>query len=292
MTIRDLYTLTTSAPFSLESSDAEDISLLLTKVPPSLHTHISGKVVTAADGEPIEGATIKVFSSDLEPLYHTLTDAEGNYSFTNVIPPGTYKIAAVAENYLLSEIKNLSIRKRVPLSDNFKLPSNPLALYGIIYGKIVDHETGMPLSYCTVVLLNTDGTTYAETTTNEDGEYLLYHVPPGQYEIVAKAADYYNSGPLSVDLQLNDRIKANVGLKTAAMANTGAISGVIQIDNSPASSIPVFLFRKEGEEEKIVQVQMTQEDGLYLFGAVERGEYVVRAKLQEGGVYIEVLSVT
>ncbi|MCM3340776.1 carboxypeptidase-like regulatory domain-containing protein [Paenibacillus sp. MER TA 81-3] len=292
MTIRDLYTLTASAPFSLESRETEDISLLLTKVPPSLNTLLSGKVVKAAGGEPIEGATIKVFSSDLEPLYHTLTDAEGNYSFVNVIPPGTYKVAAVAENYLLSEVRSFSIRKRVPLTDNFKLAFNPLAFYGIIYGKIVAQETGVPLSYCTIVLSHPDETAYAETITNENGEYLFYHIPPGHYDIIAKATEHLDSDTFSVELHPNDRIQVNMGLRTAAMVETGAVSGVIQINNSPASSIPVFLYRKQGEGEEIVQVQMTQEDGLYLFGAVERGEYVVRAKLQEGGVYIEVLSVT
>ena len=51
---------------------------------------------------PLADATVKIFDAAGTPFQHTLTDAAGQYTFSDV-PAGTYTVSAVKEGYLLSD---------------------------------------------------------------------------------------------------------------------------------------------------------------------------------------------
>ncbi|MED0673013.1 carboxypeptidase regulatory-like domain-containing protein [Aneurinibacillus aneurinilyticus] len=281
--IRDVYKLQASHPFSLAPREEEDVHLNLTKASADIHTLLSGKVTTQC-GDPVVGATVKVFSYDLKPLYHTLTDDEGSYSFVNIIPSGKYKVAAVAEDYMLSDIKVAWIRTKMPIFIRFTLQPTPFTA-GIVYGKIIEQRTNLPVSNSKVKLLLSNQTMCAETMSNEDGEYLFYQVPSGEYVVFSKRDGYQQSDFVPLKVYSNERIQIRLYMKPKPIFELGTISGMITVENCPTANIPVFLYRVHNGTEELIQTQITQVNGLYLFSAVESGEYIVKAKLQNGKLY-------
>ena len=80
---------------------------------------ISGRVETE-QGDPVQQATVVVFSEQLNLRQETTTTAQGSYSFSE-LPSGTYRVEAMAEGY------NVEVRGEIDLSEartpevNFRL---------------------------------------------------------------------------------------------------------------------------------------------------------------------------
>ena len=94
---QDLLSLNYSPSFQISGMQEADVNLSLP--PATLSASISGSVTGGA--LPLADATVKLFDSSGAPFMHTVTDASGSFSF-DVVPAGTYSLAAVREGYLLS----------------------------------------------------------------------------------------------------------------------------------------------------------------------------------------------
>ncbi|HUP65938.1 MAG TPA: carboxypeptidase regulatory-like domain-containing protein [Thermoanaerobaculia bacterium] len=57
---------------------------------------VTGRVVSAENGQPLSGIEVASHQLDGTRLLHTLTDAQGN--FTLILPPATYKFSAVDQD--------------------------------------------------------------------------------------------------------------------------------------------------------------------------------------------------
>ena len=96
---QDLLALEYSPSFELQGTQEAAVNLELPPVPVGFAT-VYG---TVTDGTvPLADATVKLFDNTGAPFQHTLTDASGQYSLSN-IPAGTYTISAVKDGYLLSD---------------------------------------------------------------------------------------------------------------------------------------------------------------------------------------------
>jgi len=87
-------------------------------------------------------------------------------------------------------------------SDFSKMPSE-----GIVIGKIIDSQSGMPMEYANVVLYSLrDSTMAAGTVTDEEGEFRMEKVPYGRFYLVANFIGY---NKLQIDeVKLNPKKKA------------------------------------------------------------------------------------
>ncbi len=81
------------------------------------------------------------------------------------------------------------------------------AAQNVITGKVVDEETGEPLSFANVYLSNTT----IGTSSDPDGNFLLHNIPPGPYELIVQYVGY-ELFIKKIELDRNSEIHFNVEL--------------------------------------------------------------------------------
>ena len=143
------------------------------------------------------------------PYQHTITDATGQYSFSDV-PAGTYTVGAVADGYPLSDVLGVTLAAGGTTQLNLTCTADPtLALgsianvtmsltvdsrtyNGTVSGIIRDqYGTAVAGAFVGLYQVTTVGTAQVETLvattkTNTEGQYLFGGVIGGQYLVKAK----------------------------------------------------------------------------------------------------------
>ncbi len=142
-----------------------------------LNGTITGRVVDAITGDPIEGAVVRVEDIGVE----NTTDGNGYYWIT--LPPGTYNVTASAENYY-PESKQASLGENETIVLDFEL--TPIG-NGTLAGHVYDNETGDPVAGALV--WTEVGGVIVSNVTDENGYYEL-SLPAGSYTVYARATGY------------------------------------------------------------------------------------------------------
>lgn len=184
---QDLYGLTYSTSFQIQGTQEEAVNLTLPPAPSLLATVVG----TVTDGTvPIPNATVKLFDSTGMPYQHTMTDAAGEYTLDG-IPAGTYSIAAVAPDYLMSPAAGVTLSTGDTITIPLTCTADATLALGAVAGTLtVAGTAGTPLGGAKVSLLNSLGDTVATTYTADDGEFLFYDVADGIYTLLASADGY------------------------------------------------------------------------------------------------------
>lgn len=277
---QDLLKLQYSQNFPISGMQEADINLVLPPVPPASATVFG----TVTDGTtPIANATVKLFDSQGVPYQHTITDATGAYTLTD-IPSGTYTVASAKDGYLLSAGTSVVLSSGDSTQINLVCTPDPTLSLGAIAGTLqtlVD-LVPTPLAGSKITLLNGSGEVVATTYSVEDGEFAFYDLADGAYTMVASAAGYFTTAPTAVTI-LNGSI-ANVSMSMQVDSRTynGTVSGIIrdQSGNVVAGCF-VGLFQIVDGWETLIATTKTNAEGKYLFGGVTGGQYVVKAKLNQ-----------
>src|SRR5712675_969509 len=90
-----------------------------------------------------------------------------------------------------------------------------------VKGRIIDHQTGEVVKGCYITCLNTSFKTY----TDDDGEFVLKNIPPGQYDIQVESVGFTettrhlsvgNQSPVKLNIELNEKA---LSLKTVQVFN-------------------------------------------------------------------------
>ena len=277
---QDLLKLQYSQNFSISGMQEADINLVLPPVPPASATVFG----TVTDGTaPIADATVKLFDSQGVPYQHTITDAAGTYTLSN-IPAGTYTVASVKDGYLLSTGTTIVLSGGDSTQVNLACTPDPTLSLGAIAGTLqtLVNLVQTPVSGAKITLLNGSGEVVATTSSVDDGEFAFYDLADGAYTLVASAAGYFTTAPTAVTI-LNGSI-ANVNLNMTVDSRTynGTVSGIIrdQYGNVVAGCF-VGLFQIVNGQEILVATTKTNTEGKYLFGGVTNGQYLVKAKLNQ-----------
>ena len=165
--------------------------------------HISGTVVDATSGEPVQAAEVAIAStSDRLAVRAMVTQEDGRFDFESVTP-GKYSLTAVARrfNYQgLDEHEGYFTGVAVgPGLDSVGIVFR-LKPEGSIRGRIVD-DYGEPVGSARVMLFYdglVEGRSGAhaadETTTDELGDFRFSHLPAGNYKIAAVGQPWYADG--------------------------------------------------------------------------------------------------
>ena len=169
------------------------------------------------------------------------------------------------------------------------MPDATLSL-GAIAGTLTVSDpqgTSTPLAGAKITLQNAAGETVASTYTAADGEFAFYDLADGVYTMLSSAEGYLATSNTMTAVITNGSI-ANVTMSMAVDSRTynGTVSGIIR--NNAGQTVAgcfVGLYQMVTvggvTQEQLVAVTKTNSAGKYLFGGVNGGEYLVKAKLEQ-----------
>lgn len=177
----------------------------------ALNRHsISGRVTTAA-GAPLAGVALTLSGS--QPTT-AITDASGNYSFTNLLAGGNYTVTAARANYAFSPGPHSFSDLGADRAADF---TGALVSYKIT-GRITSDGAG--LAGVTVTL---SGSQSSSTTTDASGNYSFTATAEGNYTVTPSKANYTFAPQQAVFSNLG----ANHSADFSAVLNRHIISGVV-----------------------------------------------------------------
>lgn len=283
MNYEDDYLLNYSDNILINDLEEKVENISLTKTALNETGGITGTVIDNI-GNPVNEATVKVFDLAFNPIKHTMTNQEGKYSISN-LNPGDYIVYAVKDGYTMSTKIQINITNNVIELENIVIAPNQTYTKGSIYGIVYDKFTKLSLKNVKVTLKSIlePSTVIAETYSAIDGEYVLYNIDAGIYQLSAISDDYVLTAPFNVTVIDNTNLREILYLDKLSAAKHGTISGVVKDEATdvPIEGAFVGLYTVDllTKEEKLVKITTTDREGKYFFGYVEAGNYIVKAKL-------------
>lgn len=237
---------------------------------------------------PIADATVKLFDNAGLPYMHTLTDEAGAFSITG-IPSGTYSLGAVKDGYRLSDAAGVTLSEGSTVQVNLTCTLDTSLALGAIAGVLTISDplaAPTPLGGAKITLQDAAGTTLATTYTASDGEFAFYDLADGVYTLLSSAEGYQATSSMTAVI-LNGSI-ANVSMTMTVDSRTynGTVSGIIRDNSGRAVAgcfVGLYQVVKSGDtsQELLIAVTKTNSMGKYLFGGVNGGQYLVKAKLEQ-----------
>ncbi|MGA3220132.1 MAG: MFS transporter, partial [Acidimicrobiales bacterium] len=151
--------------------------------------HVRGQV-TAANGEPLAGASVTLVHPNGDEVGHTIAGEDGSFDMDN-IEEGTYTLVAAAPNYRPAA-------RVVALSQVETRAMVSLLGVGSLVVRIVRARDGVAIA-AELELFNADGGLAAQYQTGDDGVSILPDLLEGSYELVVRRDDYSPAtGPVVV----------------------------------------------------------------------------------------------
>lgn len=282
MSISDLYVLGQSVSKEL-TGIGEEIRIDLDLQPnPNLDAGTIVGVIKDENGNPIPGAVIKIFDAQGNPIAHTFSDANGNYTFSP-FPPGTqYYISSIAPGFQFSQLQLFALQPRQTVEINITLATDPKANLSIIAGDVYTTDN-TPINDAIVQLFKIEQdqseTLIATTFTNPTGQFIFMDVEQGNYRIRTSKFGYITDTATVLIDQNRMIAKLVTTLNVDPNASKGTISGYIKDDNNqPIANAVVTLYRVETDG-KLTPIKFTRTNsqGMYLFTDVPNGNYKVKA---------------
>lgn len=282
MPITDKYNLKASVQFPINGTEEITKNLQLTASTASTSGIVTGTVTSG--GTPVEGATVKIFDVNDNPVAHDLTNPQGKYTIPDVAA-GSYKITATKFTYLTPNAIPLTVTANRPTTVDIVLTLDPDVNKNALYGFIKQAVALTPIEDATVNIFQVVAgvqTLALTTTTNSSGQYFGPRLVSGNFVVVANKIGYEQSQSSIVTLTGTDIQPLDLDLEVNTAANVGTVSGIItdQTTLLPISNALVALYLVVGSVETIVQIARTNTGGRYLFGNVAEGNYIVKAIAQ------------
>ncbi|WFD10892.1 carboxypeptidase-like regulatory domain-containing protein [Tepidibacter hydrothermalis] len=280
----DLYKLGQSQQGSLEKVGKEirlDVQL---SDDPFLNTGSVSGTITNPNGNPVEGVLIKILNTNLDPLYHVLTDENGYYAINAISPGSEYHLVITKDGYLINEVTVFSIVSGQMLDLDATITPDPNATLSTITAHIYDTENN-PLEGVIATLLKIvagEEIIVAVTTTNEYGQCAFINVELGTYLGRGTKQGYM---PITSEIQVTQPgsiIDLSGNMQISPTESQGTINGTITDDegNGIVDAV-VILYEVSGDPENPTltprRYTRTIAGGAYLFGDVPQGNYIVKA---------------
>ena len=282
--INDLLSLQYSENFMIDGIQEENVDLYLPTAP--AQTAVLYGTVTDS-GVPVPDATIKIFDAAGHPYRHTLTDAAGAYTFSDV-PAGTYSVGAVAEGYRLSDLQQVTLSESDTTSVEFNLAKDTTLALGAIAGvvsSVLPAGGTMPVAGARITLRDSLGAAAAVTYAAADGEFVFYDVADGIYSILASADGYATATVLAVTITAGSIANVTITMHIDTRVYSGTVSGIVKNKSGYAMAgcfVGLYQIKDNGmggTTETLVATTKTNAAGQYLFGTVGSGTYIVKAKM-------------
>lgn len=279
---KDIYVLAQS-PSEEIITVGEEIRIDLTlEDNPNLDSGTVTGIVTNTNGDPLEGAVVKIMDSDYTPLSHVITSSDGSYIFSPFPPGNNYHIFASVTGYSLATIEPFSLLSNQTVVKNIVATEDETLLKSFIAGDIFD-LSGNPISGAVVELysIDSEGNEILEglAFTNEYGQYVFREIEIGEYEVRISALGY-TSETHAVSITKDSSIAKVVdSLSVDPEASKGTISGIItDSDGNAIVDADVVLYTVE-DDESLTPIGLTKTiaNGVYLFVNTPQGKYKVKS---------------
>lgn len=245
---------------------------------------VYGKVLDT-NGNPVEGATIKLTDGDFNPKYHAVTDFSGQYTIDEVEANNQYLILSVKNGYDLEQGVSFIMQPQQQVERDFVMTISSQENNCLVAGDILNAEEEK-LEGVTVRLYdNSEGEPklLKTTHTNKFGQYAFFNIPQGMYLITSSFLGYHTTETTFI-IEGADRIRnINLTMNVDPTSRKGTINGNITDKNDmPVIGAFVILFEVKIDEEgneKLhpIRKTITDDKGLYLFEQVPEGNYKIKA---------------
>jgi len=261
-----------------------------------------------SDDTPIPGVTVELYDGSGTLVATTTTDADGNYSFTN-LPAGDYTIRQTQpDGYGSSTPNEVTVNLTPGVEQNIDFGETVSTLSGHVF--VDTNNDGIrqpgeaPIAGVVVTLTGTDdaGNPVTRTaTTNADGEWIIDDLLSGTYELVETQPEGYADGADSAgsaggtvepdgDRIYDITLPVGTDATDYAFGERGqSLTGTVYVDidnngsfgpeDRPLGGVVVELRTPNGE---LVATTTTNPDGSYSFGDIRGGDYVVVEIQPEG----------
>lgn len=279
----ELYNLGYSSTFDVTGREELTENLNLTENPVATSGILAGTVTS--DGSGLSGATVKIYDVNDNPVEHTNTGGNGQFTIAN-IPIGSYKITAIKDGYLLPLTIPFTIQQNKTTTVTIDLTADSEASLNVLYGIIRTTVDETPIENAVVNLYSNttpDPTLIINALTNDNGQYIFGLVPAGEYYITSTKLGFYTNQTALINLTTNEFVSSDISLIADPLANTGTISGFIKelASGQPIEDAGVALYSVVNEVETLVDTTRTNVSGKYLFTNVSPGTYIVKSTKQE-----------
>lgn len=283
MAFRELYNLGYTPAFEITGREEKTENLNLTVNPSSISGILSGTVT--AGGSGLAGATVKVYDVNDNPVEHTNTGGNGQFTIAN-LPVGSYKVTAIKDGYLLPLTTPVSIQENKTTTVAINLTADLEASLNVLYGIIRTTVTETPIENAVVNLYSNtlpEPTLIISALSNDMGQYIFGLIPAGEYYITASKQGFFKNQTAMINVTENEFIPSEISLIADALANTGTVSGFIKdfLTGQPIDRAGVALYAVVDGAEHVIDTTRTNVSGKYLFTNVEPGTYLVKSTKQE-----------
>lgn len=224
---------------------------------------IVGQVKDSLTSNPIVGAKISVLSG-MTVIGTSLTDSNGGYTIGQ-LAPGQYTVIANAGRDYQIGIQGAAVIASSVTVVNFALQPDP----GIIAGTVTNATNGNPIQGTTILVFSRF-TVVASTLTDANGSYSIAGLAPGNYTVVAKAANYSLSYAEAI---VNAHLTTIVNFSLTS--NPGMISGTVTdaVTTAPIAGAAIQL--RSGFT--LISTAITDASGNYQFFDLAPDTYTVAA---------------
>lgn len=222
--------------------------------------NISGLVTDSVTAAAIAGATVDLLQGSVT-IATTQTDTDGNYQLS-ALAPGVYTLR-VGKNLYQTVLTSAQVQANQTTTVNVTLQANP----GILQGTVTDSFTSQVLPNTQVQVRN-GSLLIASATTDQNGQYSIPGLAPGQYSVTATMSNH-QTVTKSVSIQSN----ATATLNFALQPNPGTIIGQITSGGAPLSGATLSVYQGSN----LIGTATSDSDGNYLVGNLAPGQYTVVA---------------
>ena len=257
--------------------------------PPAAPVRVYG--VVSAGGDPVPDMVISFMKAEgggLEGLKIGTTLEDGSYELV-LDEPGDYLMTVQATGSPGMQ-NSVEFKRRIPETDDQEL--NVAMPMGRIVGRVVSAD-GEPSASARVTLSMQSGKAfgtlmggqYNETRTDEDGQYEMRFVRPGDYVVAAGGS--FLGGMLGGDNSLGRKVKSVTVTKDSSVTldfkleSAGELHGTVRdMGGSPVADASIFLRDENGRLLELFAFQATNASGAFEYDGLAPGDYTISARAE------------
>ena len=286
--------------------------------PPKTGTsRVRGRVVATDSGQPVRRAVVRLTSPEFRDVRSTTTDVDGRYEFHD-LPAARYNLSAMKNGFVMmsygarswsqpGRVLTVADRQDVDRVD-FSLPRG-----GVITGRVLDEfgdpAVGVNVQPLRSTIMNGQRTANpmgSMVTTSDTGEFRIWGLMPGDYQVLATpqrsygpaaeisddrsgyASTYYPGTANAAEAILIPVAPGQTapGIDiTLSLTRTATVSGtVVDASGQPIRRGNVSLMPRSstGMMMGIGGGGLINGDGTFKISNVAPGEYIARGMIQQG----------